>query len=449
MGLKEWWAEYTGARLEPGAYRYDGEGELQHHRFHLRVDSAHRGVLIVDASSLVELNGTALEYVRTVLEGRTEAGAVKHMLRRYRHLDADTARTHYRQVREQLIRFVHGDKEVISVIGADTPTIGADDYPAPYRMDLILSYRCQNRCGHCYNEPREMDELTAEGWKEVLGRLWKVGVPHVVFTGGEPTLSPHLRELVRTSEALGQVTGLVTNGRRLAEPGYLRGLVADGLDHVQITVLSHRPEVHDRLVGAEGAWAETMGGLEAALREEVYVSTNTTLMRPTLEGAEDTLRFLIAKGVRNVAFNGLIRSGKGKEADGITFEEMTEALVRLKAVADEAGVRMTWYTPTPYCALNPINLGLGIKQCSACSLAMAVEPDGTVLPCQSCYAPLGNVLKDDWQSIWDHQLCRSFRDRSYLKGKCAECGLRDTCGGGCPLARKQGDYACLGQEFVE
>ena len=26
MGLKERWAELTGARLEPGAYRYDGEG---------------------------------------------------------------------------------------------------------------------------------------------------------------------------------------------------------------------------------------------------------------------------------------------------------------------------------------------------------------------------------------------------------------------------------------
>jgi radical SAM protein with 4Fe4S-binding SPASM domain len=244
------------------------------------------------------------------------------------------------------------------------------------------------------------------------------------------------------------VTGLVTNGRRLAQPGFLRDLAQVGLDHVQITVLSHRPEVHDRLVGDEGAWAETMKGLDTALGEEIYVSTNTTLMRSTLGDAEDTLRFLIARGVRNIAFNALIRSGKGKDADGISFEEMNEALVRLKAIADEAGARMVWYTPTPYCELNPINLGLGIKQCSACSLAMAVEPDGTVLPCQSYYAPLGNVLRDRWEDIWMHDLCRSIRERGYLDGKCVDCGLRDTCGGGCPLARRQGDYACLGQEFV-
>jgi radical SAM protein with 4Fe4S-binding SPASM domain len=440
MGLKEWWAEMTGARLEPGAYRYDGEGELAHHRFHLRVDSAHRGILIVDASGLVELNGTALEYARCVLEGRNERQAVKHMLRRYRHLDAPTAAAHFHQVREQLVRFVLGDTGVIEIIGADSPTIGADDFPAPYRMDVLLTYSCQNRCGHCYNEPRELKELTAEEWERVIDRLWKYGIPHVVFTGGEPTRSPHLRRLIDRAERNGQVAGLVTNGRALSRPGYLNDLIEVGLDHVQITVLSHLPEVHDRLVCSEGAWEETIKGLDTALSSDLYVNTNTTIMRSTLPHVEDTLRFLIGRGVRNVAFNGLIRSGKGKEAEGISFEEMADALLRLKGIADEAGVKMTWYTPTPYCQLNPINLDLGIKQCTACSLNMAMEPDGTVLPCQSYYEPLGNILTDDWDSIWDHELCRSIRNRDYLNGRCVDCGLRDACGGGCPLARRQGEY---------
>ena len=440
MGLKESWAELTGAALEPGAYRYDGEGELEHHRFHLRVDSARRGILIVDASGLVELNGTALEYARCVLEGRSEKRAVKHMQRRYRNLDAATAAEHFRQVKERIVRFTQGETDVMEIIGADSPTIGADDFPAPYRMDLILTYKCQNRCAHCCNEPRELEELSTERWVEVIDRLWKYGIPHIVFTGGEPTLFNGLRELIARSEANGQVTGLVTNGRMLSRTGYLSDLIDVGLDHVQITVLSHRREVHDRLVGDEGAGDETIKGVETALAADIYVSTNTTIMRSTLPDVEDTLRFLISKGVGNIAFNGLIRSGKGKEAEGISFEEMSDVLVRLKGIADDAGVKMTWYTPTPYCRLNPINLGLGIKQCTACSLNMAVEPDGTVLPCQSYYAPLGNVLTDEWKEIWNHDLCRSIRERGDLDGRCVDCGLKDTCGGGCPLARKQGEY---------
>ena len=440
MRLKERWAEITGARLEPGAYRYDGEGELAHHRFHLRVDSSRRGILIVDASGLVELNGTALEYARCVLEGHSEKQAVKHMLRRYRHLDAATAAKHFDQVRERIVRFVQGDTGVMEIVGADSPTIGADDFPAPYRMDIMLTYRCQNRCGHCYNEPRGIRELGAEEWERVIDRLWSYGVPHIVFTGGEPTMSPHLRRLIDRAERNGQVAGLVTNGRALSRPGYLGDLIEVGLDHVQITVLSHRPDVHDRLVCAEGAWEETMKGLDVALSSDLYVNTNTTIMRSTLPGVEDTLRFLIGKGVRNVAFNGLIRSGKGKEAEGISFDEMSETLIRLRDIADEAGIKMTWCSPTPYCELNPINLGLGIKQCTACSLNMGLEPDGTVLPCQSYYEPLGNILTDEWKDIWENDLCRSIRSREYLEGKCAECGLRDSCGGGCPLSLKQGEY---------
>lgn len=442
MALRGLWGEITGKPLDPGVYRYDGRDELEHHRFHLRVDSQHKGVLIIDASSLVELNGTALEYVRCVLEGWPEERAVKHMRRRYRHLDPATAAEHYRLVREQLDRFVHGETEVVGIIGTDKMTIGADDYPAPYRMDLILTYRCQNQCGHCYNEPREVRELSAEGWMAVIDRLWSIGVPHIVFTGGEPTLEPALRSLIVRSEQLGQVTGLVTNGRRLREPGYLKDLVEVGLDHVQITVLSHRAEVHDRLVGANGAWEETMEGLRTALAEDLYVSTNTTIMRSNIADAEATLTYLMAMGVRNVAFNGLIRSGKGKDAEGVSAEELISVLERLRSTAEAGGAKLTWYTPTAYCELNPINLGLGIKQCTACSLNMAVEPDGSVLPCQSYYRPLGNLLTDPWDSIWDHQLCRSIRERGYLDGKCTDCGMKDTCGGGCPLAREHGDYPC-------
>lgn len=439
----EWWRELHGAGLERGVYRYDGKGELSHHRFHLRVDSESKGVLLVDASHIIYLNGPAVDLTHLVLEERPDAAAAKYMTRRYKSLDKAKAVEDYHEVRRQLIEFIHGDKEVVDVIGSDRPTFGSDDFPAPYRMDLILTYRCQNRCAHCYNEPRELKELSLVEWKQVITRTWQLGIPQVVFTGGEPTLVQGLDELVAKSEELGQVTGLVTNGRMLGRPGYLRDLIAKGLDHVQVTVLSHIPEVHDRLVADQGAWWETIEGLKVALAEDIYVSTNTTIMRSNSQEMEGTMRFLVSLGVKNIAFNTIIRSGKGKDAEGIGYDELKELMGRLKAIAAESGVRLMWYTPTPYCELNPVNLELGIKQCSACSINMAVEPDGSVLPCQSYYRPLGNILHDRWESIWDHELCKSIRQRDYLTGKCLDCELKDACGGGCPLSREHGDYACL------
>jgi radical SAM protein with 4Fe4S-binding SPASM domain len=287
-----------------------------------------------------------------------------------------------------------------------------------------------------------VEELPKPKWLEVIDRLWDVGIPHLVFTGGEPTLVPYLRELVARSEEKGMITGLVTNGRALAQEGYLNDLVEAGLDHVQITVLSHRESVHDLLTGDEGSWNETIEGLKVAVAEDLYVSTNTTIMSENVEDVEETMRFLVGLGVRNISLNGIIRSGKGKEAKAVDYHHLNDILGRAVDIAKEEELNLVWYTPTPYCELNPLELELGIKQCTACALAMAIEPDGSVLPCQSYYEPLGNILEDDWKSIWDHDLCSRIRERDYLPEKCVECELKQVCGGGCPLALEHGDYLC-------
>jgi radical SAM protein with 4Fe4S-binding SPASM domain len=426
-----------------GTYKFDGKGALAHHRFHLRVDGEGKGVLIIDASKLVFLNGTALDYAKSILEGLSDKHAVRHMMRRYRGLDKTTALRHLDSVRAQISEYLKGNVGTIQTIGSESMTIGSDAMRSPYRMDLALTYRCQNDCGHCYNEHKDGKELSVEQWKSVLDKLWAIGVPHVVFTGGEPTLYEHIDDLIRKSEELGQVTGLITNGRRLRQPGYLKELVRTGLDHVQITVLSLRESLHDELAGCKGAWKDTVEGLKVALGEDLYVSTNTTIMRANIDDVEETMKFLVGLGVKNIAFNSIIRSGKGEDTLGVGFEELKTVLLRLKEIERENGVNMIWYSPTPYCEFNPINFGLGIKQCTACSMNMAIEPDGTVLPCQSYYQPLGNILTDPWDRIWDHELCKDIRGRKYLEGKCVDCKIANICGGGCPLSKEHGDYVCL------
>lgn len=443
IDLRDFFGLAEDRGLEQGAHKYDGNGELKGHRFHLRVDAGEKGVLLIDASKLLFLNGTALDYVRACLEGWSDKEAARYIRRRYNGVDLETATKHYLAVKVALSEYLKGNTNAILAIASENPSIGADELPAPYRMDLALTYRCQNDCGHCYNEQKEKKELSVEQWKSVLDKLWSIGVPHVVFTGGEPTLYEHIDDLVRKSEELGQVTGLITNGRNLRQPGYLKELVRIGLDHVQITVLSHHESLHDELAGCKGAWKETIDGLKVALGEDLYVSTNTTIMRANIDEVVETMRFLVGLGVKNIAFNSIIRSGKGEDTLGVGFEELKAVLLRLKEIEREHGVNMIWYSPTPYCEFNPINFGLGIKQCTACSINMAIEPDGTVLPCQSYYKPLGNILTDPWDRIWDHELCRSIRGRKYLEGKCIDCKIANVCGGGCPLSKEHGDYVCL------
>jgi len=94
---------------------------------------------------------------------------------------------------------------------------------------------------------------------------------------------------------------------------------------------------------------------------------------------------------------------------------------------------LIWYTPTQYCNFDPVNSGLGVKGCTAALYNMCLEPDGSVLPCQSYYHSLGKIQERPWEEIWNHELCVSLRERKNLPAKCADCGIRQQCGGGCPL----------------
>ncbi|MGA1872963.1 MAG: radical SAM protein [Thermoplasmatota archaeon] len=426
--------------VRPGVHHFQGRGKLKGKRIHLRVDSIDKGVLVIDASKMLLLNRTGIEYSYLILKGLKDEEIVKTILKYYK--------VPKKQVREDLKAFesdLYGalaSEEVIADLEDDLKELYAGQ-SAPYRMDLALTYRCSNDCIHCYNETKEKTELSSQEWKKVMDRLWDAGIPHVVFTGGEPTLRDDLPDLISHAEDLGQITGMNTNGRRLRDGKYLKLLMDAGLDHVQITLASHIREVHERITEAEGSYDETLEGIRNCVKSGIYLVTNTTIMEENSDSVLDTISFLRDLGVRHIAVNSLIRSGRGKKARGLEVDELCSILVKGRDMGRLSGFEFRWYSPTPYCRLNPMSMGLGLKQCSACRLNMAVEPDGSVIPCQSYYEPLGNVLKDRWRKIWGHELCRKIRDREEIPKECRGCDLLGVCGGGCPLSWRSGEYTCM------
>ena len=265
---------------------------------------------------------------------------------------------------------------------------------APYRMDLAVTYRCNNDCLHCYNDrPRDFAEMDTACWKRILDKVWDLAIPHVVFTGGEPTLRSDLPELIAYAENLGLITGLNTNGRRISDPVYLQTLVDAGLDHVQITLEFHDPDIHDAIVNAKGAHRQTVLGIQNALKSPLYVMTNTTMLQANSVELKATLNFLAELGVPTIGLNSLIYSGKGSNVgSGLRESELPELLEIAKEHTSSQGQKLIWYTPTEYCRFDPVSHDVGVKGCTAALYNMCIEPDGAVIPCQSYYQPLGNLL---------------------------------------------------------
>jgi radical SAM protein with 4Fe4S-binding SPASM domain len=320
-------------------------------------------------------------------------------------------------------------------IGLNMKEIDPSKWIAPARMDLAVTYRCNLACEKCYTGgSQEMKELPAGNWVRIFKILWELGVPQVVFTGGEPTLREDLVELVGEAEEF--VTGLITNGVKLAE--LAEPLRDASLDYIQVTLESHIPEIHNKMVGNGDAFEKTVAGIRKALELGMQVVTNTTLTKENAGTFVDLLRFGKQLGLRYMSCNHIICSGKGvtyRIENGLSTPVLKETLAKATAVADELGINFGWYTPTCYLEIDPTELGLGIKSCSAAQHNMTIQPDGTVLPCQSWPETVGNILADPWEKIWNHPTSKKLREHGFLKEQqeCSDCEHAGICGGGCPL----------------
>lgn len=295
---------------------------------------------------------------------------------------------------------------------------------APHRMDLMISamtregrWHCNQKCLHCYAAGQtlgETPELTTDQWRELLEKLRRANIPQVTFTGGEPTLRPDLPELVEAAQWF--VTRLNTNGRLLT-PALCQKLYDASLDSVQVTLYSHDKDIHNALVGADG-FDDTVAGIRAAVAAGLSVSVNTPLC--SLNTAYDEmLRVVHGLGVRYVTCSGLIPSGGAvgdeSRATALTEQQLTDVLTKAVAATEELEIELDFTSPgwLKEETLRALGLTL-VPSCGACLSNMAIAPDGGVIPCQSWLSsqPLGNILADDWDKIWQSERCAAIRAKS-------------------------------------
>jgi radical SAM protein with 4Fe4S-binding SPASM domain len=402
--------------------------------------------MVINANTILHLNETASAFAYFFMQGMPESDVLKKIRRMYR-VNTTKAKQDYEKLVYTVSTLAGTEKvDPVSFLEVEKEEPFTYQYSAPLRMDLALTFKCQNDCVHCYTGgPHETPELNTEQWREVIDRLSRIGVFILTFTGGEPTLREDLPDLLLYAQAKGMVTGLITNGRKLKDKSYVAKLEKAGLDFVQITLESHKPKVHDLMTGAKGSWKETVAGIRNAAQSQVYLTTNTTLSKHNAPDFLETIDFIKTFNVAAFGCNSLIHSGRANavsEEFALPMEILRELLPKIRNKADQLGLKFLWYTPTQYCCFDPVQLGLGVKSCTAAMINMCVGPNGDVYPCQSYFEGLGNILTKEWDAIWNNPLAVKLRNREYVEPKCKECPQLQVCGGGCPLELQSGEYVC-------
>jgi hypothetical protein len=362
--------------IPPGLYHYQSPpDDPRNYRLHLRLEAHGGGVLIVNAATILHLNQTAAEYAYYFVQNIPADQAAGLMAARY-HVSQEQARQDYLDLTERVQILANTtDLDPVTYLDFERQKPFSGEISSPYRLDCALTYRLpSDEAADAAPIERVSRELSTAEWKSILDKAWAAGIPHVVFTGGEPTLRDDLPELIAHAEALGQVSGLLSQGLRLADELYLDRLLRAGLDHLMLVL---RPE-------DEQSW-QAVGNAQF---EDLFVAVHLSLTPDDQANATAILERLAGMGVQHLSLSA-------------SEPSLAPALSAARDKAAALQMELVWNLPVPYSKLHPVALEAGDALIEGAGRAwLYVEPDGDVRPTQGDPRVLGNLLNDPWEKIW-------------------------------------------------
>lgn len=293
----------------------------------------------------------------------------------------------------------------------------------PLSVHLDLTYRCNERCEHCYLEHDDHGEMTATEIRGLLGQLADAGVFFLTLSGGEPLVRKDCFEIIEYARALQFNVKLKTNAILIREREAAR-LRALGVEQVQISVYSHRPEVHDSITKVRGSLERTLAGVRALRAQGLKVSVANVLMKSNSNDSEG-VRVLACEMGANYTLDPTITPMMDGGTDVLRYRASVTDVARVFHDSALVGNVEEFCAPP-----RPIDEGIleGLP-CSAGHTACYISPYGDLYPCVQFPLPCGNIRHQQFAKIWSEspQLLEVRSIRGADLGTCSACSHMGTC----------------------
>jgi len=205
-------------------------------------------------------------------------------------------------------------------------------------LRISVTDRCNFRCVYCMPEegmqwlPKSAI-LSYEEIHDVVRQLAPLGLRRLRITGGEPTIRPQIHELVRMLRSVPEITdiALSTNGVRLPEIAPL--LREAGLDRVNMSVDSLRPERIAGIARRDLGFDPVRAARAAQDAGLAPIKLNMVVMRGINDDEIEAMARLTVDHPWHVRFIELMPVG---DMRALTWEHVVpsdEILARLRAIA--------------------------------------------------------------------------------------------------------------------
>jgi len=325
----------------------------------------------------------------------------------------------------------------------------------PHLLSLIveITQRCNHACLHCYNvwhgDGYPRGELTTARTLDLLTKaLDETDCSHVTLTGGEPLLRLDLPAILDFLIKRRVRVTVISNGRLLDERT-AAALLGRGVGLFELPLLADKPQIHDALSGASGAWDAVLAAM-ANLRAQrgqfiaVFVAT-----RINIERIHETIKLAFAFGARGLMLNRFNPGGRGRDhiAELLpTPAQVRQALEIADSAAGEFSLPISCSIPIQPCLVdtNPYKrLGFGFCAAGGGRAYYTLDPLGNLRPCNHSTTILGNLFEKPFGELIASKQMTAFTRA--VPALCRACAHRLECQGGCKAAAQ----VCYGSLTAE
>lgn len=350
-----------------------------------------------------------------------------------------------------LLELARGSGSNLAASGA-----GRGRYVANARPVVVWNVinHCNMSCPHCYaaalHKP-DPDDLTGEEGRSLLLELADLGIPAIIFSGGEPLLRKDIFDLIAYAKDLGHRPHLSSNGVMI-DRDTARRLREVGIDYVGISI-DGMPQFNDSYRGYEHGFERAFRGAEHCLAEGLKVGIRMTVSKKNRAQFDELLDHVISLKIPRFYVSHLVYAGRAHEDHSYDLlpEENREmvwhifdrasalldddSITRIVSGANDAdGPYLYFYALERYGELGArrlLNRLIERGGNTAGERIINIDNRGNVHPDQFwSEACLGNVRHTAVSDIFKNPLVDQLRHReNYLEGKCATCRFKSACRG--------------------
>ncbi len=263
-----------------------------------------------------------------------------------------------------------------------------------YSLVLELTYRCNEKCVHCYlPQETRLPELSLQQIDALMSEFVAMGGLQIQLTGGEALFRKDFIGILGLAKKHCLVTSITTN-LTLLNNDILNAVVDLSPRSVGCSVYAARPQLHDAITLVKGSFEKSVRSIRSLRAAGIPVIIKSPLMKTTaphwreIEALAKELgceyQFDLSITAKN---DGKLSPLAHRVEDREVLNDIFSSRYYKLFVGDEPMSTMS--SPSPEASL-----------CGAGGSGLAVSPDGTIRPCIGLNIALGqwpiNSLKDVW-----------------------------------------------------